>query len=249
MLTEERYNIILSALAENHSASVTELAETIGTSESTIRRDLTALSEMGKLKKVHGGAVAMDSGILIKEADVKEKKRLNSSEKEVIAKYAASTIRKDDFVFIDAGTTTEKMITHIAEKDATYVTNAYNHAKLLAGRGFRVFLTGGEVKLTTEALVGVSCVESINHYNFTKCFLGTNGISSESGFTTHEIDEAGVKRAAVQKSYMTYILADHSKFGISAAVTFAELRNACVITDKLPDAKYNEFTVIKEAGE
>lgn len=249
MLTEDRYNKILSALDINNSASVTELTKITESSESTVRRDLAALAKMGKLKKVHGGAVAIDSGIMLKEPDVKEKMKLNASAKELIAKYAAATIRKNDFVFIDAGTTTEKMIAHITQKDATFVTNAFNHAYLLARRGFKVYLTGGEVKTTTEALVGISCVETINHYNFTKCFLGTNGISDNTGFTTPNIDEASVKRAAVQKSYVTYILADSSKFGKSAAVTFANLKNACIITDKLSDDKYKDLTIIKEVCE
>lgn len=246
MLTEDRQNKILSLLAVNHSVSVTELTEITDASESTIRRDLASLAKEGKLKKVHGGAVAIESGIMLAEPDVQEKMKLNSSAKELIARYAASAIIKNDFVFIDAGTTTEKMIAHITQKDATFVTNAFNHAYLLARRGFKVYLTGGEVKATTEALVGVKCVESISHYNFTKCFLGTNGISSEAGFTTHNIDEASVKRAASQSSYVTYILADHSKFGKSAAVTFADIKNACIITDKLPDDKYKDITIIKE---
>lgn len=249
MLTEERYNKILSVLSVNSSASVLELTEITGASESTVRRDLLALAKMGKLKKVHGGAVTVESDILLQEPDVHEKMNLNAPAKERIAKYAAGTLRPNDFVFLDAGTTTEKMIAYITEKDVTFVTNAFNHAHLLARRGFKVYLTGGEVKATTEALVGVSCVETINRYNFTKCFLGTNGIHPETGFTTHNIDEASVKRTAAQKSYVTYILADHSKFGKSAAVTFADIGKACILTDKLPEERYRDCTVVKEVGE
>ena len=249
MLTEERYNIILSVLSANSSVSVTELTELIGASESTIRRDLLTLAKMGKLKKVHGGAVSMEPNILLQEPDVDEKMKLNASAKERIAKYAAEMIRPNDFVFIDAGTTTGKMIEYITQKDVTFVTNAFNHAHLLARRGFKVYLTGGEVKSTTEALVGVTCVEAINRYNFTKCFLGTNGIHIENGYTTPNVDEASVKRAASQRSFATYILADHSKFEKSAAVTFADIGRACIITDKLPDDRYKECTIIKEVGE
>lgn len=249
MLTEERYNKIMSVLFTNSSVSVAELTEITGASESTIRRDLLTLAKMGKLKKVHGGAVSMEPSILLQEPDMAEKINLNTVAKERIAKYAAETIRPNDFVFIDAGTTTGKMIAYITQKDVTFVTNAFNHAHLLARRGFKVYLTGGEVKPTTEALVGVSCLETINRYNFTKCFLGTNGIHTDIGYTTQNIDEASVKRAAVQKSFVTYILADHSKFGKSAAVTFADIRNACILTDKLPDDRYKEITVVKEVGE
>ena len=249
MLTEERYNKILSALTKKRSVTVVELCDIIDTSESTVRRDLAALAKMGKLKKVHGGAVAVEPEIMMIEPDVQEKMQLNSEEKEKIAEYAAATIRKNDFVFIDAGTTTEKMIDYITEHEATFVTNGFTHAHLLAKKGFKVYLTGGEVKPTTQALVGVSCIEAIKNYNFTKCFLGTNGISIENGLTTPNINEASVKQAASNKSYVSYVLADHTKFNKTAAVTFADIRNVCIITDRLPDKKYKNITVIKEVCE
>ena len=167
-------------------------------------------------------------------------------EKELIAQYAAQTLQRNDFVFIDAGTTTEKMIGYINQKDVTFVTNAFLHAHLLAKRGFRVYLAGGEVKPTTEAIVGVSCVEALKRYNFTKCFLGSNAISVESGFTTHNIDEACVKRTASERSYITYVLADHSKFDKTASVTFADIDKACIITDHITNEKYRSLTAIKE---
>ena len=249
MLTEERHSKILSVLSENGSVSVTELTKITDSSESTVRRDLAALAEAGKLKKVHGGAVAKETGIIMREPAVKEKLMLNSQEKERIAKYAASTICKNDFVFIDAGTTTEKMIAYITEKDATFVTNAFGHAHLLASRGFRVYLTGGEVKDTTEALVGVCCLEAISRYNFTKCFLGTNGIGIDTGFTTHDINEASVKREAARKSRVTYVLADRSKFDRAAAITFSDIGSARIITDKIPDCRYKDAAVITEVAE
>ncbi len=246
MLSEERYRMILSVLSARSTATLAELCEVIGTSESTVRRDLEHLAKAGMLKKVRGGAMSIQAVGVYKEANVEEKMNIAADEKEAIAKYAASTINKNDFVFIDAGTTTERMIEHITERDVTFVTNGFIHAHLLARRGFRVILTGGEVKASTEALVGVSCVEAIKNYNFTKCFLGTNGISAQCGLTTPEIDEASVKRAAAEQSYVTYILADSSKFGKNSAVTFADIRKVCIITDKLPDNKYKDLTIIKE---
>ena len=57
MLTEERHAIILDTINRQHSVRLNELCELLGTSESTIRRDLTALDEKGLLTKVHGGAI------------------------------------------------------------------------------------------------------------------------------------------------------------------------------------------------
>ena len=84
--------------------------------------------------------------------------------------------------------------------------------------------------------------------NFTKAFMGTNGIDVDAGFTTPDIDEARLKEAAVCSSYMTFVLADHTKFRKVCAVTFAPLRIGCIITDACPDNKYSEKTIVKEVN-
>ena len=132
----------------------------------------------------------------------------------------ASIIEDGDFVFIDAGTTTEKMIDFIPARQVTFVTNAFVHAKRLAQRGFKVFLPAGEIKLSTEAIIGASCVLSLDQYNFTKCFMGVNGISVTGGFSTPDPNEASVKAAVINNSHTAYILADHSKFDKTSSVKF-----------------------------
>ena len=129
MLTEKRYEVILKCLNEKNSITVTELKELLGISESTIRRDLTALDKAGKLVKVFGGAVAVDSGFTTVEPSVAQKSGVNKEEKSRIAQYAASLISPNEFVYLDAGTTTGRMIEYITEKSAVFVTNAVSHAQ------------------------------------------------------------------------------------------------------------------------
>ena len=105
MLTEKRYEVILNLLNEKNSVTVTEIKELLGISESTIRRDLAALDKAGKLIKVFGGAVAADGGFTTAEPSVAQKAEINKDEKTAIARYAASLIERDDFVYLDAGTT------------------------------------------------------------------------------------------------------------------------------------------------
>lgn len=249
MLAEERYSIILDFLNINKTATVAQLAAELDTSESTVRRDLISLASMNKIIKVHGGATVADDSFDFAEPAVEAKQKLFSKEKDAIAKYAASMIRKNDFVYIDAGTTTEKMIDYITETSATFVTNGFNHAQRLAKRHLNVQIIGGKLKETTEAVIGTESVCALEKFNFTKCFMGTNGIDINSGFTTHDIDEANVKEAATKNSYVVYVLADHSKFNVQAAVTFAKIDNACIVTDYLPDDRYREMCIIKEVAE
>lgn len=246
MLTEERHAIILDALNKKRSVHLGELCEILNTSESTIRRDLAALAERNLLIKVHGGAIAIDDTFSPVEYNMEEKSGLFNDEKTVIAKYAASLIEDGDSVFIDAGTSTEKMIDFIPAKKVTFVTNGFVHARKLAQMGFTVFILGGELKPSTEAVVGTDCVLALQKYNFTKCFLGVNGISLSCGLSTPDRNEAGVKAAAIKSSKAVYVLADHSKFDQITAVTFGALSNVTIITDKLKDKRYSEKANIKE---
>lgn len=247
MLTEERYSIILEQIKQNKSVTLTELCALLEASESTVRRDLTSLDEKGLIKKVHGGAISTDDrSINLVEHDVESKSKLFTAEKIAVAQYAASLVDEGDFVFIDAGTTTEKMIDFLPDKNVVFVTNAFVHAKKLAQRGFKVYIPAGEIKVTTEAIVGAECVNSLQSYNFTKSFIGANGISLTAGITTPDRNEASVKSAAIQNSQTVYILADHSKFNQIASVTFAQLGGVKIITDKLEDKKYHAKANIKE---
>ncbi len=248
MLTEDRYSTILEIVNGHGSATLAELCTLLDTSESTIRRDLTHLDEKKLLVKVRGGAMsaaATDSFTAL-EHNVAEKELLFSDEKIAIAKYAATLIEEGDFVFLDAGTTTEKMIEFIPEKNVTFVTNAFVHAMKLAKRGFRVFVPAGEIKVTTEAIVGADCIKSLDEYNFTKSFIGVNGISLSVGLTTPDKAEAEVKRAVIANTRKPYFLADHSKFDKITAVNIAPLTEGKIITDRVENRKYATEASVKE---
>lgn len=115
MIAETRHQMILDILHKQRSASVQELAEQLHISESTIRRDLIVLDRQGKLTKVYGGAMAMnmESSYDSYEPDMDTKEGLYVEEKKRMGQYAASLIRADDFVYIDAGTSTIHLVNAI----------------------------------------------------------------------------------------------------------------------------------------
>lgn len=235
MLTEQRYDLILKLLEEKKSITVTEVKELLHTSESTVRRDITALHNAGRLVKVFGGAVASDASYITQEPTVAQKSGVNQEEKAAVARYAASLIEPEDFIYLDAGTTTGYMLDYITEKSAVFVTNAVAHAQKLAALGFKVFLVGGELKSSTEAVVGSQAVLILQEYHFSKGFFGTNGISRTGGLTTPDRNEALIKKTALGQCQKGFLLCDHSKFGNVSSVTFAPLRGVTVLTDSRPE--------------
>ena len=124
MLMEKRFQEILRILEEQGTVSVQDLTESLDASEATIRRDLSQLAQMGKLKKIYGGAASLETGYQTREIRVEERQELYVEEKKQIAKYAASLIEPGDFVYVDAGSSTEYLVEYIEERDASYVTNS-----------------------------------------------------------------------------------------------------------------------------
>lgn len=232
MLSEQRQGIILKFLEEKRSITVSELTELLDVSESTARRDIAVLDKAGKLVKVFGGAVALENHYVSKEPTVAQKTQVNKEEKIQIARYAAPLIRPDDFVYLDAGTTTGYMLDFLEGTKATFVTNAVAHAQRLAAKGIHVLLVGGTLKSTTEAVVGETAALMLRDYHFTVGFFGTNGVCRDAGFTTPDVSEALVKKTAIGQCRKAYVLCDHTKFNVVSSVTFAPLSGAGILTNR-----------------
>ena len=225
MLTEQRYEQILKLLEKEGSITVTEVKELLNISESTVRRDITALHNAGKLVKVFGGAVASDHVVTPQEPTVAQKITVHVSEKQRIAEYAAGLIGQGEFIYLE----------FFCDKDVTVVTNAVAHAQRLAKAGVKVRLVGGELKSSTEAVVGSEAMQTLRKYHFTKGFFGTNGVTKKAGFTTPDANEAMVKKTAIEQCQKKYVLCDHSKFGEVSSVTFLAFTGADVITDRIAE--------------
>ena len=211
-----------------------ELSKLLDISESTARRDITALDKAGRLTKVFGGAVSAGNVYSPLEPTVAQRTEIYKAEKMQIAQYAASLIKFDDFVFLDAGTTTGCMLDFIEDTNATFVTNAVAHAKKLASKGIRVLLIGGELKGSTEAIVGANAALALRDYHFTKGFFGVNGISIDTGLTTPDMNEALIKKTAIRQCVKALAVCDHSKFNTVSSVTFASIYDAEILTDSRP---------------
>jgi DeoR family fructose operon transcriptional repressor len=248
MLAEERFGQILDLLNKQRTATVQELCEALGTSESTIRRDLTELDRLGKLNKVHGGATLPDNRFQAEEPTMQAKETLAVPQKRAIAAAAAALIHAEDFVFIDAGSTTLELVRALEGEalQANYVTNGVAHARTLAQKGCRVFLPGGLLRPQTEAIVGAAAVSSLQQYNFTKAFMGANGVALEAGFTTPDPEEAAVKATVVHRARESWFLVDDAKFARICPAVIADLHSGAILTNRCPNPKYKQYTLVKE---
>lgn len=230
MLAEERLARIVAMVSRRGTVTVQELASELGISESTVRRDLDRLDQAHRLVKVHGGATALESAHLTRDLTLGARHGLHAAEKRAVAAHAATLVGPDDFVYLDAGSTVERVVDLLAETRALFATDSVFHATRLAARGCRVIVLGGELKSATGALVGPDALQTLSRYHFTLGFWGANGVSVEAGLTAPDRDEALVKQLSMERTARRYVLADASKLGRASLVEFGPLSFATVIT-------------------
>lgn len=247
MLTEERFDVIRSLLAGDSVVKIQAFVDATGASESTVRRDLSQLEDLGELVRVHGGAKRNFSVDL--EPSVGEKRLMFQSEKVAIGRYAASLIEDGEFVFIDAGTTTLAMVPFIQAEQVTIVTNGLEVAVQLADSKSTVILLGGLIKQNTRAMIGADAQRQLQQYRFSRAFMGTNGIDSQFGFTTPDTLEAHVKQAAARQASRVYVLADSSKFDKVSFCQFADFDEVTVVTNQLTEKLRDKFSGLLELRE
>lgn len=228
MLTKQRHQLILQRLSEQKVVKLKELVDLTDSSESTIRRDLTDLEAEGYLARVHGGAILIATPD--EEPTFEEKRDRFVDEKVAIARKAATFIEDGMSIYLDAGTTTQAMVPFLQGKKIVVVTNSLPIANELFDLDIKTFVIGGELKRSTQALVGYNARESMMNYRVDLAFLGMNGIDIEAGYTTPDPEEALVKKTAIELAQTSFVLADASKIGKRTFSRVATLDAAQLIT-------------------
>lgn len=247
MYAEERQAQILEEAATAGRVEVAALAERLGVTPETVRRDLTTLERHGGLRRVHGGAIPVER--LPFELGLAVREGVNIAEKERIATSALAEVPVEGVIGLDAGTTTLRLAEALpTDRLLTVVTNGLPQAMLLVHRpNITLHVTGGRIRSRTLAAVDEAAQDFLRHVVVDVFFLGTNGISVARGLTTPDRSEAAVKRAMLACARHSVVLADHTKFHSDYFACFGSLAEVdVVVTDsKLENALAEE---IAEAG-
>lgn len=235
MLVAERHREIIAAINERGSMRVTELAQLFQVTEETIRRDLEKLEAQGKLLRSHGGAISKEK--MERETPFKERQIANVAEKSAIAREAVKRVEANDTIMLDASTTAWEMAKLLPDIQLTVVTNAIKVAVELADRSrVTVISTGGTLSPESLSYVGPLAERSLEGYHVNKLFFSCKGFNLETGLSDPTEWQAMLKRRMISIADQCYVLVDHSKFGVQALATFADVTRVHeVITDDKVD--------------
>ncbi|MBV6760209.1 DeoR/GlpR family DNA-binding transcription regulator [Rhodococcus opacus] len=243
---DERKAHIIEILRSRGRIEANDVAERLGVTNETIRKDLIQLERQGLLRRVHGGAVPVQS--LSFEPAVEARTEF-TTEKTRIAKAALAHLPTQGSVLIDAGSTTSQLVELFpGDRELTVYTNTLPLAVALLTRPLlTVFTLGGRLRTKTLAEVDDWAARSLAEINVDVAFLGTNGISLTRGLTTPDPAEAAIKRLMLDCAQQRILLADHTKVGAISGTKHGDLADIdLLITDTgLAD---DQLAELEEAG-
>ncbi|WP_298932370.1 DeoR/GlpR family DNA-binding transcription regulator [uncultured Ruegeria sp.] len=219
-----RQSDILNMAKQNGRVAVDDLAAKFGVTVQTIRRDLSELSDMGELDRVHGGAV-LRSGV--SNIGYEDRRSLNEGAKTQIAQICAAEIPDGASVFVNIGTSTEavarQLLTH---KNLMVVTNNMNVANILVENPeCEIVVAGGILRRSDGGLIGNLTVSTIRQFKFDYAIVGCSALDTDGDLLDFDFQEVLVSQTIIEQARRTLLVADHSKFQRSAPARIASLRD------------------------
>ena len=203
----------MSTLLKKGTVQVTELAEALGVSSVTVRKDLTELEKSNKLYRSHGRAILLNP--FANNRSVNEKEKLAPEQKNNIGREAAKLICADDSICIGSGTTVHALARNIVPMHRlTVVSASLQVSEILAqNENIDIIQLGGQLRHSSLSVVGKYSGMILRDCSFSKFFIGVDGIDFDFGFSTTDLRAAELNRLMMKAAQKTIVLADSSQFG------------------------------------
>lgn len=233
----DRIDALEEYIISHKTATLDSLCEEFDVSKNTLRRDIDTLLKRGNIKKVYGGVMATEKREAVSLKPFNERNSTNLNLKESIAEKASYLINDGDTLFIDTGSSTLPLIRFLGRKnDITIVTNSVPVIyAALSEPSLNVIALPGTLNRPTDSLVGAACLESLKNFHVKKSIMSCTGLSIENGVCNASFSEYEIKRAAMNIASERILLADHTKFGVSAMMSYSSIdRFDYLVSDSEP---------------
>lgn len=241
MIRAARFRAVEQLLAERSVVSTQQLADELGVSLVTVRRDLDTLASQGRIERVFGGA-RLPAGATVGGADAVGPDSLgardtdrpdepfaqvlerNQEAKRQIAARAAQLVTDGETVFIDVGTTAYELARALQRRHLTVVTASLGVVDLLGeDDGIDLVLLGGEYNSEYRCTHGSHVADSLSALQIDRAFLGCAGVSDRGLIRDTDTRQAAVKQATLRVAGSTALLAAADKFPGTGAFTAGSL--------------------------
>jgi DeoR family fructose operon transcriptional repressor len=242
VLAQARYDFYLGQLEQKGSIIATDIANELGVSIETVRRDLIMLETHGKLKRVFGGAVRVGGAKHFESFETRLDK--NADLKAELSRYAVGMIDNGDIIVMESGSTATEMAKILLNSnlDITIITHSNTVFNILKEK-FRVVLIGGEYIKEDDCFGGMLAEDFLKKFHVHKAFIFPSAINFEHGIEGYLLNNASIDRVMVDIADRTFVLFDSEKIGTRAMYSIMPLSPDFIyVTDsKVTDAQKREF--------
>lgn len=219
MLLDERRQNVLQIIESEGFASLPKIAERVGASESTVRRDLEYLETVGQIRRTRGGAAYV--GESLTPFDERFTKAL--AEKQAVGRAAAALVEPGEAVLLDGGTTTLEVARNLAGKSLQLVTNSLPIVALLANQpNIELIMVGGYVYPKTGVALGPVAMAALAQIHVRRLFMGVSGITERGLFNSNTL-LVETERCMMAAAEEVVVVTDSSKLGHSALAHLCSL--------------------------
>ena len=237
----KRQSQILDLLTQNKKLNVTELSEVLNVSQVTIRKDLSALEDSGRIVREHGYAKLNESD------DINNRLAYHYDIKQKIAEKAVESIEDGETVMIESGSCCALVALEIAKtkKDVTLITNSAFIADYIRKIGnVRIILLGGEYQEESQVMVGPITRKCAEGFFVDKLFVGTDGFTRETGFTGNDYMRSEAVKDMAKQSSNVIVVTDSVKFQQKGVVSLLDTKKVSyVYTDSNIPEDAEEYLV------
>jgi DeoR family transcriptional regulator, glycerol-3-phosphate regulon repressor len=214
---------LLSVVQAQGSVTVDQLAETLGVTLQTVRRDVQRLADEGMLTRFHGGVRVPSS--TTENIAHQQRENLNAEGKSRIARAVAAAVPHDCSLILNIGTTTEAIARALLKHTGLRViTNNLNVASILSTNPkCEVIVVGGVVRGRDQGIVGEAAVDFIRQFKVDLALIGISGIEADGTLRDYDYREVKVAQTIISHAREVWLAADISKFNRPAMVEVATL--------------------------
>ena len=243
----ERENYIMKMLIASGRVTISEVVSTLNVSEATVRRTFVEMERDGKVIRNYGGIIPAKT---LPEYRFDHNSSTHSHQKTIIGQLAAQLVEDNDTVFLDCGTTVFYMALALSERlnrhellSINIVTNSIpNLQAITPNLTSNVVLLGDTYNGVRQDFSGPLTESYLEPFHFTKCFLGTDGLSAEGGFFSTQVSQSRLIQKVMRRSAQTYILMENGKFARQAFISYAMPSDVSgVITEATPSEQQMEL--------
>ena len=242
MDTNPRQMQLLTYVQERGNVTVETLADLLGVTLQTVRRDIARLSEEGLVARFHGGV--RTPGSTTENIAYAQREGLNPAGKAAIARAVAAAIPNGSSLILNIGTTTEAIAKALLQHSGLRViTNNLNVASILSGNArCEVIVAGGVVRPVDRGIIGETTVDFFRQFKVDVAVIGVSGIEADGSLRDFDFREVKVAQAIIGQARQVWLAADNSKFHRPAMVELARLEQIDrLYTDVTPPEPFPEL--------